>query len=200
MQTSHLGALCRTPSQLALYNRWADMVRPVYGSVGNYVIKERLKWTPREVPGAAAGELSFEAKSQVPFAHEEDYMILRNDWPYGLEKGIFHVCVWLKNRIECEGPRGAMTREAWRITEEFVERTFRQPMVEAEKRADNGQGAKDEYEEWDLTWESSTNAGGDGKRVIWFKNWVELQSVRGLDHVHVLLRDPAPELVEKWIK
>jgi hypothetical protein len=26
-------------------------------------------------------------------------------------------------------------------------------------------------------------------RVLWFKNWTGLQSVRGVEHVHVLVRD-----------
>lgn len=39
---------------------------------------------------------------------------------------------------------------------------------------------------------------GGAERVLWFKNWVSLQSVRGVDHVHVLVRDAPEELVEKW--
>ena len=35
-------------------------------------------------------------------------------------------------------------------------------------------------------------------RVQWFKNWVGLQSVRGLDHFHVLVRDVPETMVEEW--
>ncbi|KAF7956977.1 hypothetical protein EAE96_004299 [Botrytis aclada] len=37
-------------------------------------------------------------------------------------------------------------------------------------------------------------------RVMWFKNWVALQSVRALEHIHVLIRDVQKDDVEFWIK
>ncbi|CZR69274.1 uncharacterized protein PAC_19174 [Phialocephala subalpina] len=39
---------------------------------------------------------------------------------------------------------------------------------------------------------------GDAKRVTWFKNWVSLQSVRALEHVHVLVKDATKEDLEFW--
>lgn len=35
-------------------------------------------------------------------------------------------------------------------------------------------------------------------RVMWFKNWVSLQSVRGVDHVHVLVKDAPESLLQQW--
>ena len=34
---------------------------------------------------------------------------------------------------------------------------------------------------------------------MWFKNWVSLQSVRGVDHVHVLVRDVPEEVLGGWL-
>jgi len=39
---------------------------------------------------------------------------------------------------------------------------------------------------------------GDGERVMWFKNWVQLQSVRALEHIHVLVRGATDENLEFW--
>jgi hypothetical protein len=39
---------------------------------------------------------------------------------------------------------------------------------------------------------------GDDERVVWFKNWVRLQSVRALEHVHVLVRGATKEDLEFW--
>ena len=36
------------------------------------------------------------------------------------------------------------------------------------------------------------------ERVMWFKNWGALQSVRGLEHIHVLVRDVPEKMVEEW--
>lgn len=35
-------------------------------------------------------------------------------------------------------------------------------------------------------------------RVVWFKNWVSLQSVRALEHIHVIVRDAKKEDLESW--
>lgn len=35
-------------------------------------------------------------------------------------------------------------------------------------------------------------------RVMWFKNWTALQSVRSVEHVHVLVRDVPDEIVVEW--
>ena len=34
--------------------------------------------------------------------------------------------------------------------------------------------------------------------VLWFRNWTGLQSVRGLEHVHVLVKDAPLALLEEW--
>lgn len=39
---------------------------------------------------------------------------------------------------------------------------------------------------------------GDKGRVMWFKNWVSLQSVRALEHIHVLVKDVTKEDLEFW--
>lgn len=36
------------------------------------------------------------------------------------------------------------------------------------------------------------------EHVLWFKNWTALQSVRALEHVHVLLRDCPEKLLWEW--
>jgi len=35
-------------------------------------------------------------------------------------------------------------------------------------------------------------------RVVWFKNWVSLQSVRALEHIHVIVKDASKEDLEFW--
>lgn len=39
--------------------------------------------------------------------------------------------------------------------------------------------------------------GGDD-RVLWFKNWVSLQSVRSLEHFHVLVRGADDATIKRW--
>jgi hypothetical protein len=43
--------------------------------------------------------------------------------------------------------------------------------------------------------------GGNGEqRVLWFKNWVALQSIRTLEHLHVLVRDVPEDIIEEWTR
>lgn len=114
------------------------------------------------------GSPPFTYLSPVPFANSSDYKVLINDWPYGLTPDITHIVVWSKTPIPTDEKTGDVTDESRRIILEFVRKTF----VE---RLD-----------------------GDAGRVMWFKNWVALQSVRALEHVHVLVKDASKEDLEFW--
>ena len=67
--------------------------------------------------------------------------------------------------------RGDMTPESRRIAAAFVKRYFVDRL---------GPGGED--------------------RVLWFKNWVALQSVPALEHIHVLVKDVEPSVIEEWTR
>ncbi|KAG5924072.1 hypothetical protein E4U61_001728 [Claviceps capensis] len=111
----------------------------------------------------------FAPESNIPFDRPSDYRILLNDWPYGLESSITHLVVWTRTPIPTDDGMGDMTPESRALVAGFVKRCF----VEA--------------------------LGEDGQeRVLWFKNWVALQSVRALEHIHVLVRDVDDDMLERW--
>ncbi|RDW59704.1 hypothetical protein BP6252_12791 [Coleophoma cylindrospora] len=117
------------------------------------------------------GRPPFTPNSLVPFEDKSDYSILVNDWPYGLEKGISHIVVWSRTPIETDEKTGDVTDLSRARIQDFVKRTFMDRLSE------------------------------DGsKRVMWFKNWVALQSVRSLEHFHVLVRDAEPDDLKSWTK
>ena len=39
---------------------------------------------------------------------------------------------------------------------------------------------------------------GEEEKVVWFKNWTALQSVPGMEHVHVLVREVPDHVVAEW--
>jgi hypothetical protein len=79
--------------------------------------------------------------------------------------------VWTRTSISTDSRTGDMTPESRAIIESFVRRHFVNRL---------GHGAE--------------------AKVIWFKNWGALQSVRGLEHIHVLVRDVDDWLVEEWTR
>ncbi|KAH7044005.1 hypothetical protein B0J12DRAFT_712276 [Macrophomina phaseolina] len=167
--TNDLHLLTRSPSQTRAYLDWTTGIRTKFGSITNYLLKERLQWTPLGNPETDG--FLFECKNRTPFAHPDDYVVLRNDWPYGLDPGIVHICVWLKTPLELNPEDGDLTDLSRGQVEHFVTKAFREPLGEATK----------------------------GDSVLWFKNWAKLQSVRGIDHVHVLIKDAPPELLQRWM-
>ena len=82
--------------------------------------------------------------------------------------------VWTKTRIAVDDVRGDVTGESRERIVAFVERYFVRELEGTE------QGGKDQ--------------------VLWFKNWVSLQSVRGVDHVHVLVRDVPEDVLTRWTR
>ena len=125
---------------------------------------------------------SFQCNNAVPFTDPSDYKILLNDWPYGFTQDVTHIVVWSKVRIPEQKPEGYLTPESVAWVEGFVQRTFVGPL--SSYRSKQGVGV-------------DADTGDD--YVLWFRNWSGLQSVRGLEHVHVLVRDAPGDLVDWWI-
>lgn len=115
------------------------------------------------------GKPPFTPESNIPFENPSDYKVLLNDWPYGLEPNITHIVIWTRTFIATDNDRGDMTPESRNLVADFVKRYF-----------------------------IDTLGPGGEQQVVWFKNWVALQSVRALEHVHVLVRDVDDDMLELW--
>ncbi|KAJ5960862.1 uncharacterized protein N7479_008012 [Penicillium vulpinum] len=164
-----LGVLKRKPSDLRRYLAWTQETKTKYGTIMNYICQQRLQW-PLPVNTTTAA-----FKNPIPFADSEDYKILRNDWPYGLTPGISHLVVWLRTPIPVQSDEGHLTDESRAMINSFVRKTFVDRL------------AKDPH-----------NFSDPDSHVLWFKNWVGLQSVRALEHVHILVRDVPEDILFEW--
>ncbi|KAL8691014.1 MAG: hypothetical protein Q9218_003668 [Villophora microphyllina] len=170
--TNRLDVIRRQPSTRVVYKAWCKETIAAYGSITAYMCAERLHWTPLPDSSAETGP-EFDYCDPKPFADPRDFRILRNDWPYGsFESDITHLIVWSKPRIAIDPKDGLVTPESKDLINAFVDQTF----VETLK-----------LEGLDAS-----------ERVLWFKNWDALQSVRGLEHIHVLVRDVPDCIVKEW--
>lgn len=113
--------------------------------------------------------------STTPFADPSDYRVHVNDWPYGFTPDITHIVVWTRVLIPTDPATGDMTGESRAQVAAFVQRYFADSLA----REDGG-------------------SKGGHDRVLWFKNWIQLQSVRQLEHIHVLVRGVSPGLLQAW--
>lgn len=125
---------------------------------------------------------SFQCNNIVPFTDPNDYKILLNDWPYGFTSDVTHIVIWSKVRIPEQKPEGYLRPESAALVERFVQRTFVEPLSSQRSKEDVAGDSDREHD-----------------RVLWFRNWTGLQSVRGLEHVHVLVRDAPRDLLDSWI-
>ena len=170
---NNLAILKRKPSDLRRYITWTNETKAKFSSITDFVCSQRLFWNPLPESSPETGPL-FECRGTIPFADPHDYKILLNDWPYGLTQDIMHLIVWSKLRLPEEKPEGYLTPESTAMVKDFVERTFTERLA---------------------SFEDVINARDN---VLWFRNWTGLQSVRGLEHVHVLVKDAPLALLEEW--
>ncbi|GJC96259.1 hypothetical protein ColKHC_05085 [Colletotrichum higginsianum] len=110
------------------------------------------------------------ARDAVPFAHADDWKIIWNDWPYDLADGMMHLVIWSKSRTAVDPETGLPTDHTAKLIESFLDRTF-----------------------------GETLGCRRGQDLLWFKQKTAWQSVKALEHIHVLLRNVPEERVEKLV-
>ncbi|KAI1393544.1 uncharacterized protein F4822DRAFT_384980 [Hypoxylon trugodes] len=171
------------------YHDWEEM-KKIIGENNLSVLKRKpsdlrryMKWTAetKAVYGSMTnylmrhrlpktwGSPPFKPASTIPFDNPSDYRVLINDWPYGFTPNLTHIVVWSRTTIETDSETGDMTPESRCAVADFIQRFFIDRL----------------------------GPGGDEK-VLWFKNWVALQSVRALEHIHVIVRDVEKSILDEW--
>lgn len=141
--------------------------------VTEFICRERLGWVPLSAEKQRQQGSAFEHRSSTLFEEPSDFQVLHNDWPYGFEPSISHIVVWLKTPIPVDPRTGQPTAAAQEQIESFVQMHFTESLGGEEQGAD---------------------------RVMWFKNWLALQSVPSLEHFHVLVRDVTPTILDAWTR
>jgi Protein of unknown function (DUF3605) len=109
--------------------------------------------------------------------------------------------VWLKNRIPVDDQLGDPTPDAEARIQAFVQDVFRARIEDG--GTDRGLGnTLDNNNKPAGNAQNNVNAPiTDNKmEVMWFRNRTRWQSIRALEHVHILLRNVPETLVEEWTK
>ncbi|KUL85995.1 hypothetical protein ZTR_06547 [Talaromyces verruculosus] len=172
----------RKPSDLRRYIAWTNDIKSTYGSITKYICLKRLRWwTPDSSVNLMETPIpEIPYKNVVPFADSSDFKILRNDWPYGITPDVTHIVVWSKTPIATKPENGDVTDESRAMIEGFVDRTFVQRLQK------------------DPAFEGVQKEVIREEHVLWFKNWAALQSVRSLEHFHVLVRGIPDAVITEW--
>lgn len=121
VNSNNLALFQRIPSQLRRYKAFTYQLAKQHGTVANFILNERLRWTAPVTPRGK------------PFEYPEDVKILYNDWPYGLDSRIIHLVIWTKFELKAQGT-GDLTDDARAEIEAFVTQMFRSKMPDGHVR------------------------------------------------------------------
>lgn len=110
-----LALFMRLPSDLRRYRHFISKLVSLYGSVANFILRERLGW-----------ESPVRPEGVTPFSCPTDLKVLYNDWPYGIDLKIVHLVVWTKFVLEVDpaSETGDLTDKARGEIQDYMERTF----------------------------------------------------------------------------
>jgi hypothetical protein len=114
----------RVPSELRRYRGYVYHLVQRYGSVARFILQERLGWDAPVKPSRVNGGVKDDGSGDGPFACEDDWKILYNDWPYGIDPRIVHLVVWTKFGFDEDPATGDLTPEAREEIDAFVAKMF----------------------------------------------------------------------------
>ncbi|PSR81689.1 hypothetical protein BD289DRAFT_372335 [Coniella lustricola] len=119
VRTGRLADFRRWPTELRRYREFIWRLNNANhgGGVMAHILCNRLQWTEADLATAAAAVASKNHDRSTLFACDDDYKILWNDWPYGIDRRIVHLVVWTKFELEDD----AQTEDE---IERFVQKTF----------------------------------------------------------------------------
>lgn len=165
IRSNRIDLFQRVPSDFRRYRAFTARLARDYGSVMNFIMRERLQWShlvPAETApftdqGRVIRRPSFQRHDEL-ISRVDDIKILYNDWPYGIDERIVHLVVWTRFQMEEDPKKGDLTETGRRRIDEYVGRTFRSKVRP--------------------------------EHVAWFRNWTSIKSIHAVEHFHVMLFDP----------
>lgn len=180
VENNRLERFARSQAKTQEYLKFKLDLQEKNTTVYKHLLFHQLRWyKPEDNGGLLAEEV---VAQQVPdkeivvrpsgkalFECEDDLMILPNHFPYYFEADVAHLCVWSKKSIDADpnSPIGDISPAMRGLIERYVIKTFVEGL------------------------------GIPRENIVWFKNWLALQSVQAISHVHVVIKGITPEQLAK---
>ncbi|KAG7888344.1 hypothetical protein KL925_003527 [Ogataea polymorpha] len=165
VNNGELDKLSRSPEVMDKYNAHKQYLRDKGIDMVTYILSHELHWvpedTPLDTPSRELLDTVVKPEGKCPFANTNDMTIIQNSYPYHLESGIEHLCVWVKFPLppDPNSAIGDISPKDKSLIEKYINETF-------------------------CNW---LNIPRD--HIVWFKNWTKLQSVKSVPHIHVIIKD-----------
>lgn len=78
-----------------------------------FILDQKLQWKDTEL-----------VAQDALFRNKNDFKILMNDWPYGIDKKIIHLVVWTKFALEDDPETGDTRDDVKREIDQWVDEVF----------------------------------------------------------------------------
>lgn len=167
---NELEALARLEVATEHYHDFKRKLKEQGTTVFKHLVVQTLQWrTEEEVRGLKDSEITVPASGDALFTNGSDLKVVMNDFPYYFEDDVTHLCVWTKRRIESDpsSALGDLSVEMRALIERYVAKTF---------------------VEW---------LGIPREKLVWFRNWEALQSVKEISHLHVIVKGMTKEQLDQ---
>lgn len=164
-----LEEFCRNAEQTSIYHALKTKLQEQHSTVFKHVLNTQLGWYDPKLNGNKSIQelqdteivvsVANEADQQRPvYSDDSQIKILLNDFPYDIASEITHFVVWYRGTVPVTDDKGDISDETRNQMYQYVRRTF----------VEGGQIPETE--------------------VLWFRNWLAIQSIKGINHIHVLVR------------
>lgn len=175
VDSGNIRELYRSPECMKKYNSFKKMLKDEGIDMTSRIVVEQLHWLPPSTSiRTPSNEIveKIKPKDSTPFANEDDITIVTNSFPYYLEDGLVHLCAWVKFPMppDPKSELGDISDEMKRLVNLYVKKTF------------------------------VDHLGLSNDKVLWFKNWAALQSIKTIPHIHVILDHPNPKKVQALLQ
>ncbi|KAH3671025.1 hypothetical protein OGAPHI_000736 [Ogataea philodendri] len=168
--------LVRSEEVMKEYTAHKEKFKKQGADMITFILSRELKWVPQDVPLNTPSEQLIEAfvkpADSRMFANEADITIVQNTFPYYVEPGVQHLCVWVKFPMppDPQSDKGDISPKDKQLVEKYITNTF-------------------------CNW-----LGIPRSDLVWFKNWTSLQSVRSIPHIHVIIKDMDQDSLDKVLR
>lgn len=178
VEQNEIESMRRDPKVLEKYRAYKERLQQTNQSLFSHLVINELRWADPEILKEVADieelpkKLNLKPKDRRLLANADDIKILMNDFPYYFDANLTHLCIWTKVDIKSDpsSEKGDISPKTRLIIERYVNKTFVEYL------------------------------GISKDRILWFRNWSALQSVKNLSHIHVVIRDISDEQLAKVVK
>lgn len=159
IESGELQNLKRSPIETEKYHEHKRILAEKNIEIGDYILN-KLGWTLTEL--ASVNDISEEEKLSLSFSRKDLYKLSVNDFPYNFEPQVSHLLIWSKINLPLYNKNESstdMNPEMKTKIETFIHNNLSKYL---------DLDMKDDY--------------------CWFINYRNLQSIKGIAHVHLLIR------------